>query len=264
VPDKSDSFLVRHEFLVRRLHSLSGLVPVGAYLVIHLLTNASVLDGADSFQANVDRIHSLGAILPVVEWTFIFIPILFHAIIGFVIIQGGLPNTRSYPYMTNVGYTLQRATGMIAFVFILFHVLQLHWLGEPLQRVNPDLFGQFSAEAATSTTATALSGFVIQGFYLIGVLASVYHLAYGLWTMGITWGAWTSPPAQKRARNVCAVFGVLLAMVGVGALYGFMNVDIDEAKAVEERLEIHRKLKHGELVELRDAARPGESEGSQD
>ena len=26
------------------------------------------------------------------------------------------------------------------------------------------------------------------GVYAIGVLASVYHLANGLWTMGITWG----------------------------------------------------------------------------
>jgi succinate dehydrogenase / fumarate reductase cytochrome b subunit len=66
VDNASSSFLARHEFLIRRLHSLSGLIPVGAYMVIHLLTNASTLSGPMSFQNAVYQIHSLGAILPVV------------------------------------------------------------------------------------------------------------------------------------------------------------------------------------------------------
>ena len=48
------SFLERNEFLLRRLHSLSGIVPVGAYMVIHLITNASVLDSPATFQRSVD------------------------------------------------------------------------------------------------------------------------------------------------------------------------------------------------------------------
>src|SRR5205823_9074663 len=74
------TFWERNEFLLRRLHSLSGMVPVGAYMVVHLLTNASVLDSSAAFQRNVYQIHSLGAVLPMVEWTFIFLPLLYHAI----------------------------------------------------------------------------------------------------------------------------------------------------------------------------------------
>ena len=44
------SFLVRHQFVIYRLFSLSGLIPVGAYLVVHLVTNASILNGPMSFQ----------------------------------------------------------------------------------------------------------------------------------------------------------------------------------------------------------------------
>ena len=58
-------------------------------MVVHLLTNASVLDSPATFQKNVYSIHSLGVILPVVEWVFIFIPLLFHAIFGVLIIRGG-------------------------------------------------------------------------------------------------------------------------------------------------------------------------------
>ena len=60
------SFLERHQFLIYRLFSLAGLVPVGAFLVVHLLTNASVLAGPEVFQSRVDLIHSLGPLLPVV------------------------------------------------------------------------------------------------------------------------------------------------------------------------------------------------------
>ena len=120
------SFFARHEFVIRRLHSLSGLIPVGAYMVVHLVTNATVLNGPGTFQDNVYKIHSLGSMLPVVEWTFIFIPILFHAIVGIWIVMGMNPNTSNYPYAANRRYTLQRITGMIAFFFIGWHVFHMH------------------------------------------------------------------------------------------------------------------------------------------
>ncbi|HTM56523.1 MAG TPA: succinate dehydrogenase, partial [Pirellulales bacterium] len=49
------SFVLRHQFLIYRLFSLSGLIPVGAYLVVHLATNASIINGPMTFQEQVDR-----------------------------------------------------------------------------------------------------------------------------------------------------------------------------------------------------------------
>ena len=154
------SFLVRHDFLIRRLHSLSGLVPVGGYMVIHLVTNASVLESPATFQKNVYTIHSLGALLPFVEWMFIFIPLLFHAIIGMVIVAGAMPNTNHYRYAANYRYTLQRATGMIAFVYIMLHVFHMHgWFHNAwwLEYVaNPRGGAQFKPYNAASTAGLAL------------------------------------------------------------------------------------------------------------
>ncbi len=144
------SFASRHQFLIYRLFSLAGLVPVGGYMVIHLLTNATILNGTAAFQTQVDRIHSLGRVLPLVEWTFIFLPLLFHAIVGWFIISGAVPNTNSYPYAGNIRYVLQRATGMIAFFFILFHVLQMHGMGKWLGG------GLFDPEHAASSAAMAI------------------------------------------------------------------------------------------------------------
>ncbi len=234
------SWLVRHEFLIRRLHSLSGLIPVGAYMVVHLLTNASVLDSAATFQENVYRIHSLGRALPLVEWGFIFLPLIFHAVFGVVIIRGGLPNSGSYPYARNVRYTLQRVSGMIAFVFIFWHVFHLHgwfhseaWLANVAEPLNGANFRPYNA---ASSLAMALQGFVIPVLYAVGVIACVFHLANGIWTMGITWGVWVSPAAQQRASWACLAFGLGLGVVGLSALSGARQLDEVKALKTEEAM----------------------------
>jgi succinate dehydrogenase / fumarate reductase cytochrome b subunit len=233
-------FLIRHEFLIRRLHSLTGIVPLGAYMCVHLLTNASLLNGVSTFQRAVFQIHSLGRLLPIVEWGFIFTPLLFHGLLGIWIARTGKSNVSQYPYAANRRYTWQRWTGLIALVFLLTHVFHLHgwfhfhgWLeyiAEPLG------MARFRPYNAASTLALALDGVVWPAFYAVGVLACVYHLANGLWTAGITWGLWVSPRAQRRASQVCAVFGVLLAIVGMSALAGAMRIDPVAAQQVEDQM----------------------------
>lgn len=267
VPLPPVSFWERHEFLLRRLHSLSGLIPVGAYMCVHLLTNASVLESPATFQKNVYAIHSLGKLLPFVEWTFIFLPILFHALFGIVIIRGGLPNSGAYPRGANVRYTLQRVSGMIAFVFIAWHVFHMHgwfhfdgWL-RFVERVGGANFRPYNA--ASSAGEALQASWVVQVLYAIGILACVFHLANGIWTMGITWGVWISPAAQNRALVVCGVFGILLAAVGLGGLGGMINVDVPAARQKENeqyesqvRLGLLKPDEHKRYSEDKGEARP--------
>ena len=213
------SIFGKQEFAVRRLHSLLGLVPIGGFLCFHLATNASILDGPETFQMRVNIIHQLGPItLSVLEWGTIFLPILFHGIIGLIIVSRGKRNLQHYPYLENWRYTMQRVTGVVVMAFILFHVFQMH--------------GWFRCEWWTAHVArpfggaaTVLEGSnLIAAIYFIGVVSAVYHLANGLWTMGITWGVWTTPHAQRWANIPCAMFGIALLTVGLGALFGFLNV----------------------------------------
>ena len=246
----SPGFFLRNEFLIRRLHSLSGLIPVGAYMTVHLLVNASLLNGAGSFQHNVNQIHSLGKLLPVAEWLFIFLPILFHAIVGVWIIRTGKSNQDRYPYVNNWRYSLQRWTGVIAIIFIFTHVFHLHgwfhgqwWLANVAEPLG---MAQFRPYSAASTLATAMSGYIWPVFYVIGVVACVFHLANGIWTMGITWGVWTSPAGMRRASYVCAAGGVLLLLVGLSALTGALQIDVDQARDVEQRM-YDARVQSGEI-----------------
>lgn len=234
------SFYARHEFFIRRLHSITGVFPVGSYMLVHLTVNASVLSAPSTFQKNVYQIHSLESLLPIVEWLFVLLPILFHAILGVVIIRNGQANTSIYPFAANVRYTLQRATGIIAFAFILWHVFHMHgwfqfeaWSQHVVQPLNGAQFKPFNA---ASTLGLAMSNVVVLVLYAIGVLSCVYHLANGLWTMGITWGLWTSVGAQRRASQLCAGFGVALALLAASVLYGAATVDIPAAKETEDRM----------------------------
>jgi succinate dehydrogenase / fumarate reductase, cytochrome b subunit len=237
----SQSFVARNEFLIRRLFSLCGLVPVGAYMVVHLITNCSLLAGPANFQRAVNMIHSLGPVLPIVEWTFIFLPIIFHAVMGVVIIRGGLPNTGSYNYGSNWRYSLQRASGLIALVFIFAHVFHLHgWFHFPawLEGVAVPLGGaQFKPYNAASTLGAAFQkSALIPLLYLAGVLSCVFHLSNGLWSFGIRWGIWTSPAAMRRAGQLCVAFGVGLGVVSVAATFAPRQIDTVKAKEVEDTM----------------------------
>lgn len=247
----SSTFFGRHEFLIRRLHSLSGLVPVGAYMTVHLLVNSSLVNGPGAFQTNVNQIHSLGAALLPVEWAFIFLPLIFHAVVGIWIIQSGHSNAAQYRFVSNRRYTLQRWTGVIAVVYIFTHVFHLHgWFhGEAWLKnfAEPLGMAQFRPYNAASTLAIALQGFFWPVAYAIGLLACVFHLANGIWTMGITWGVWLSPKAQERANYVCAAFGLGLAVVGMSALIAAKATDPKAAKRVEDLMYEH-KVRTGEII----------------
>lgn len=84
-------------FLWRRLHSLLGVVPIGAFLLEHLLSNIEALKGPVAYANQVKFLNAL-PLVRVLEWTFIFIPILYHAVYGVYIWLRGKSNVVYYPY----------------------------------------------------------------------------------------------------------------------------------------------------------------------
>ena len=199
----------RQHFLIRRLHSLTGLV-FGGYLIVHLLVNATIARG-NEYQVQVDKIHSL-PFLPVIEWTFIYLPILFHTAYGIWITFTGQPNIDRYTYTKNYFYVAQRISAFIIVVFMLLHVLSLKY----------GMLGMnyaFSPHHALDTVGQHLDHVWLAWFiYPIGILASCYHLANGFWTAAITWGLTVSASAQKRWGYACAGLFALTFIAGIVSL----------------------------------------------
>lgn len=234
------SLFQKHEFLIRRIHSLLGVVPIGLFMCVHLTVNASLMAGPGTFQHHVNQIHSLGPALPLVEWGAIFLPLLFHAIIGIWIGTTGKNNTEQYGYVSNWRYRLQRITGYIAFVYIMIHVFHLNgWFhfGFWVDYIaHPLGMAQFKPYNAASTLAHAMDGPFWPVFYLAGVLSCVYHLANGLWTSGITWGLWTTPAAQIRATRLCSAIGIGLALLSLVAWWASLSADPATSRIIENEM----------------------------
>ena len=238
-PAPSQTFLQKNDFLIRRLHSLSGLIPVGAYMCVHLITNASLVGGISVFQNNVFSIHSL-PLLPVIEWSFIFLPLIFHAVAGIWIARSGKSNLQQYRLVGNRRYTWQRITGYIAFLFIFTHVFHLHgWFHNEwwLKTIaEPMGMAKFRPYNAVSSLASAMTGIAWPIFYAIGVLACTFHLANGIWTAGITWGVWLTPKSQRRASIACALFGLFIGSAGISSLVAVKTTDAMEAAKIENAM----------------------------
>lgn len=198
-------------FLIRRLHSLTGIV-FGGYLVVHLIVNATISQGGHTFQQQVDKIHSL-PFLWALEWGLIFLPILFHTVYGVWITVTGVPNVNHYPYTKNWFYLCQRISAVLIVLFMVFHVLSLKY----------GLFGPalaFDPDHATHTVARHMQAYwwVAWIVYPLGVTASCFHLANGFWAAAITWGLTVSAAAQKRWGYMCAGLFVVTMVLGFTAL----------------------------------------------
>lgn len=194
-----------HHFLLRRLHSLTGIL-FGLYVAFHLLINATIVEGGHVYQDQVDKIHALPFLIAV-EWITIYVPILFHVIYGLWIIFTGQPNNGSYPYFKNGLYLLQRVSAIILVGFIAFHVFSMK-----------GLFGHVMAFNPHDANLTVISGIeahwmVAWIVYPIGILAACFHTANGFWTAAVSWGLTISAAGQRRWGWVCVAvfFGMLIA-----------------------------------------------------
>lgn len=204
----------RRAFYLRRLHSLSGVLPVGVFLVEHLWTNAAALAGQGSFDRAVARIQSI-PFLPLVEVFGILLPLAFHALYGLVIAREARVNAPAYPYGRNWLYVLQRISGVVILAFVLGHLWEL--------RVQKWLFGMGSAafygklEQHLSWTWAGVPWIALG--YLVGIAASVFHLANGLVGFCVTWGITTSRAAQRRAGAAFGALGVVLFLLAWGTVF---------------------------------------------
>src|SRR2546421_6457442 len=130
-----------HSFLLRRLHSLSGIVPVGAFLIEHFVSNAYATNGPHAYATQIKFLNSL-PFVPFLEWGFIYIPILYHALYGIFIWYRGESNLAAYPWQGNWLYTAQRWTGIVAFLYMIQHVYSLRFSGVHLVQYPGAGFGK--------------------------------------------------------------------------------------------------------------------------
>lgn len=197
-------------FLLRRLHSLTGIVPLGAFLLMHFFENASARISPEAFNETVLKISQLPYIY-FIEIFLLGLPIGFHALYGLVIRTASRPDLAHNSYFRNWCYTLQRFTGIIILFYICFHVYTTRiWA----------LFDK-GAPITWMDMHNYVSNPIVALIYISGIAATTFHFSNGLWSFAITWGLVTSKAGQKRLEQVTIVLFGILCVVGIDIFSAF-------------------------------------------
>ncbi|MCG3400567.1 succinate dehydrogenase cytochrome b558 subunit [Staphylococcus massiliensis] len=199
----------KNQFYLRRLHSLLGVIPLGAFLLVHLTANFQATGGAESFNKASNFMESL-PFLYALEFIMIYIPILYHAIYGVHIAFTATHNVGHYSRFRNWMFLLQRITGLITFLFVFVHLWQTRIQKLFGHEVNYDMVHQIV------TTPFWLI------FYIIGILSVIFHFANGLWSFLVTWGILQSPKSQRVFTWVSLLVFLVLSTIGISAILAFL------------------------------------------
>ena len=201
-----------YSFLLRRLHSLSGIVPIGAFLVEHFLSNAFATRGPAAYTKQVEFLSSFPFVVGL-ELFGIWLPILFHAGYGFYIWYRGDGNVTEYPWSGNWLYTAQRWTGGIAFAYIVWHTWHLRFTGVHLLVHPAAAFGKVQQEFQNPLLVV---------FYVVGIVAASWHFCYGLWLFCAKWGITVGEQARRRFGYVCFALAIIFMVTGLASMYSFL------------------------------------------
>ncbi|GAB6180782.1 succinate dehydrogenase cytochrome B558 [Desulfotomaculum defluvii] len=198
-----------NHFFIRKLHSFLGLFPISIFLLEHLITNSLAIISPDKFNAAVLFLQNI-PYLNLIEILIIALPLIIHGIYGLYIVYIAKNNLLRYSYLRNWMFYLQRVTAVITLLFVVIHVWQL--------RVAHSLYG---LEINFNTIQNQLADPLWFIFYIIGLFATTFHFANGLWNFTVSWGIVVGEQAQTFTWKLCMLLFLLTSFVGLVEIWAF-------------------------------------------
>jgi succinate dehydrogenase / fumarate reductase cytochrome b subunit len=203
-----------HRALLRRLHSLTGVFPLGLFFVAHLLLNATALQGSRAFDLTVRRVQAWPGLLGL-ELLGIHLPLLIHAALGITLTArtpGWIPRG---PTREAWSSALQRVTGALTLLFVAYHLGAIR-IPLALGELDPTDLRPLLVATLSSTTASGIPLHAV--VYLVGIASASYHLGNGLGAYGASRIGATSP------RKASIVRGASMAAAGALFVLGALTV----------------------------------------
>lgn len=188
---------------MHRIFSLTGVLPLGVFLVLHVMANGRALVSDVAFGDTMRRVRGTPGIFAI-ELVLVFLPLLFHAVVGAYLIAAR--RTLEPSVLAPALRAVHRAAGMIAFAFIAYHLYEyrLH-LAVPGLREG-DYYTALSSRLSSTTAGAPLRAM----FYVLGIAAVALHFAVGLWGFVVARGWFVAPRARLLAGAGAGVVGLAL------------------------------------------------------
>lgn len=182
-----------------RVFELTSVVPLAAFVVIHLVDYGRVLFGADEIGA---RRHP-GLLVVVAEALFVWLPLVGHAVWSF-----GVVRRRRAAEPSSVELVAHRVAGVVVGLFLVDHFVRFR-LPILLGHVHP---GDSVVRLAAELSSTRGGVPWVAAFHLVGTLALAFHLTLGLRRVAERSERFRS---STLVRASCVGAGVLAGLLGV-------------------------------------------------
>jgi succinate dehydrogenase / fumarate reductase cytochrome b subunit len=207
---------------LRRIFSLSGVVPLGIFVLGHVAVNAAALRGEGAFAATEDALRAIPG-LALLELLFVDVPLAVHAALGLWLWAMRPAMLASTAYPAGVRPAM-RATAIAALAFVVWHAASLR-----LRAPGGELHGGVLATLLVRDLSSTWKGVPWRGVaYLAGSACVVFHFAAGAWGV---YAASTFGRASARHTRVAG----WAAAVG-GAVLWLLMVDVIVFHATGSRL----------------------------
>ena len=200
-------------FWLKRFHSITGVLPLGGFILEHLYSNSAILKGPEAYTEVILGLWRIPYLL-LLEWGLIFLPLAFHVGVGLWLTWQGVWNYGSYREQRNLFFILQRLTGLYLAAFVVVHLLDARFAGV------------HEAAGFFPLMRNELSNPLHFLFYLGGMMAISFHFANGIWLALVRWGITLGPKAQRAAGLACAGFGIVFFLAWVNVMLGLFGKGI--------------------------------------
>ena len=220
-PARTKSGVVRagqgHSFLLRRLHSLSGIVPVG-------LSWSNILFRMPSPPGGPRPTQSKSNFCPVFR----------------------LWSVWSYS-ASGCPYSITRCMASLIFGTAATAIsVNIHGLATGCTRHSAGPVQSPSSISSGTPGTCALAAFTCPShpasafgkvqaefhspwavaFYAVGIVCASWHFAYGLWLFAAKWGITVGDGARRKFGYACAAIGLVFVLVGAVTMYSFLNTPL--------------------------------------
>lgn len=195
---------------LRRLHSISGVVPVGGFVAFHLYLNAQAARGADAYNAMAARLQAL-PLAVALEIFVIALPIFFHGVYGLFVTATARPGDGRPGGGRRALSIFQRATGILLFGFVLLHL----WTARLVQVRDHESLDLFRLMQAVLASPWLHAG------YVAGLLGATAHLSVGLFTFADAWGLLRGRGVRIAIAAAAALVFAVLTGLGLSSLAAF-------------------------------------------
>ena len=193
-----------NSYFARKFHSLLGVIPLGLFIVEHAITNYTAFEsGPEGFNKSVSFLNGLPLVLFFGDFRY-FLPLLYHGVYGLYVAYQSNWNNSRFQYGRNWAFTMQRITGVITFIFVIWHVFNTRY---------QVAIGNLTHEQLGAQMHDIFTNPVYVVLYTIGVLATTFHFSNGMWSFLVSWGITVGPRAQRISSYIWMIVFVLVSIL---------------------------------------------------